>query len=112
MGKSFHPLFVFRGPDPLKQILVSWERMHILEKICPISRGLIAQKNKQTKKLFVKKSPASSVLSPESCAAFFTRAACDTATSIQSRRLRTTENSRLRPVYQTEITLLVFVLSD
>lgn len=69
MGKSFHPLSVFRGPDALKQILVSWENAYFGTNLYNFQRTHCA-KNKQTKKLFVKKSPASSVLSPESFAAF------------------------------------------
>lgn len=32
MGKSFHPPSVFRGPDALKQILVSWENAYFGKK--------------------------------------------------------------------------------
>lgn len=70
VGKSFHPLSVFRGPDPLKQILVSWENAYFGKKSVRLPEDSLRKKKKQTKKLFVKKSPASSVLSPDSCAAF------------------------------------------
>lgn len=46
MGKSFHPLSVFRGPDALKQIPVSWENAYFGKNLYDFQRVHCA-KNKQ-----------------------------------------------------------------
>lgn len=56
VGKSFHPLFVFRGPDPLKQILVSWENAYFGKNLSDFQRTHCA-KNQTNKKTICKKEP-------------------------------------------------------